>query len=519
MERCQVSIKFKLKSSVSLCYELYTHLIKAYKHNYVPTDWITTYTIPLPKVRNPQSINDYRKLTMSSIAYKIYVKILLNYLEKFLPPIDHYQFGFLPNRSTDDMLFVIRSIMDNNWNHGIGTYLFSFDMRKAFDTVKISLLPSLMTTDNIPAYLINRIISCVLKEQNCISWRGQYSQFINKSIGVKQGCPMSPRLFIIVLDKAIKKAKEELAVLGIHLCTGNPSEDLTIPFTSAYADDLYVIAKTINEGVIISEVLLKCLAVYGLELNPTKSGILLKSPTQTIPCTIQVGSHLIPTVTSLKVLGTTINSHMERKSIIRKRVMNTVRMVKSIMPHLRNLRAPMTLLLKLYNTIVLPMLVYGLKSVSLTQQNKRTLMNREITILKDLASIAYPKPPQILLSQLLNNRTINRLVSVYRIRYYSHITRSHPSSILHKALKYSLNSPKRVGRPLKTFNDTLLEDLSKYDSLGYQHDAWNEIFPYLDQVIRTTSEIYDLPDLDDDLLPSDLYLYEELEDINWDIDD
>lgn len=431
----------------------------------------------------------------------------------FLPSIDQYQFGFLPNRSTDDMLFVLRSVMDKHWNHGLDTYLFSYDMKKAFDTVDISLLPALMLNDNVPSYLINRIISCIMKEYNCISWRGQYSQFINKCIG----CPMSPRLFIIVLDKAVNKAKIVLRGLGINLCTGSLTDDLTIPFVLAYADDMYIISKSLAEGKIISEVLVRSLSDYGLLLNANKSGVLLKSPNQNIPISVQVGTHTIPTVNSIKVLGTTVNSDMERKSIIRKRVTNTTRMVKSIMPHLRSLKAPMDLMIKLYNTIIMPMLIYGLKSISLTQQNKRTLMNREVSIIKDLASIAYPKPPQILISQLLTNRTINRRVSVYRIRYYSHIKRSPPTSILHKALNYTVNSPRRFGRPLKTFNNTLMDDLTKYNLLGYQHDAWEEIYPCLEEVIRTTSEIYDREDLDDDMLPSDLYLYDELEEINWDV--
>lgn len=500
-----------LKSSPTMCYQLYKLIKHAYMDNQVPSEWQETYSIPIPKIKSPKRVNDYRKLTMCSVGYKIYSFLLMDMLKRFLPPLDFYQSGFMKNRSTDDLCFTLKNILDYRWNVGKTTYVISLDLKKAFDTVKISTLPEIFSSYNVPKYLINRIITSVLTEHNCIFWKGQYTHKVYKATGIKQGCKVSPELFIYILNEIVKRTKDDLQLLGVHLCTGNEQEQLTLPLFLSYADDCYLLSDNITDGIKICEVLLHHLGYYGLSINYEKSKILIKGTQSILPPFYLLLNHKIPVVTTLKVLGTHINSTMHRKSILKPRVSSSIKMFRGLLPYLKKLRASMDLLMKLYVTILVPSLTYGLSSSSMTKENSMTLMRREIFIIKQLANIANPKPTQTTIASLLENKTINRKVSIGRIRYYYHVKRSHSGSLILKSLSYNENSTRRVGRPIHTFTQTLKNDFKKYLAVGLTKSQLDRDYELRDVIKRLTSLLYTRTDLNDDPLPIDLNLYCEQE--------
>lgn len=408
------------------------------------------------------------------------------------------------------MTFIIRRILEERWNFGLPTLIFSYDMRQAFDNIKTELLPDILIHQNVPKVLVNRVINAVLIEKTCILWKGQYTQFFIKSKGVKQGCPLSPSLFNRILDSAIIECVTKIFNdLHIKICLGEPSDDLTLPLLVIYADDMNLITNTLEEGVEISKVIIELFKNYGLHLNASKSGILKKSPLQDLPPLIRINTYDIPVVESLKILGSTFNCHMKRKLSIHYRCNNAVRVTKALLPRLAEAKIPINEIMRVYELIICPSLIYGLSPSSLTQQNQRSLMNREIMIIKDLASVAYPKPAQISIAQLLNYRTINRKITVQRIRYYSHIRRSDPSSIISKAERFKVIAKRRVGRPLYTFNHSLLQDFGKYP---FSEQEWEDNFGYREVIKRLTSDLYKNESLNDDIMTIDQMLYYEEDD-------
>lgn len=81
----------------------------------------------------------------------------------FLRRIPDYQSGFLPNRSCDDLIFVLTRVMEERWNHNLPTFLMELDYRKAFDLVNIHQLPNVLSTQGVPHYLINRIVKACMR--------------------------------------------------------------------------------------------------------------------------------------------------------------------------------------------------------------------------------------------------------------------------------------------------------------------------------------------------------------------
>lgn len=496
-----------LKASATLRFMTFRIIRHVYLTNEVPLAWQQTFSVPIPKIKNPKTVDDFRKLTMCSKVYQLYARCLMTQLNVFVPAITNYQCGFELNRSCDDALFIVKRILEERWNRGFRTYIFSYDLRKAFDSVLISTLPAILQKYSVPDYLINRIIKAILTENNCILWKGQFTRWFPKNIGIKQGCVLSPRLFNIIMNEAVMATKIILASINIYLYTGDKNEELNLPAFICFADDMHLLADSLEEGIIISEILLTELAKYGLELNAEKSGILIKGILIDAPPHVQILDHEVKFVNTIKFLGSTINNNMERKSSIHSRLHSTRKLFKGLLPYLSELKAPIELLMQFYSLVIVPCMLYGLKSMSVTSQNKATLMRREITMVKELSSIAYPKPAQQSIAKLLKYQTINRRMTVSRVRYFGHIVRSNQQSMLKRAYKYNLNGcRRRPGRPLFTFHKSLLQDFNKYSDF-MTIDDWSECFPFKEILKRVTSELYDRMDLSDDVLSEEVNLY------------
>lgn len=495
-----------IKASPSLSSALYNFICNSYKTGKVPVSWQTTVSQPIPKKAHPQEINDYRKITLASVGYKVHASLLLQEIKPFLPQIGDYQSGFLPNRSCDDLIFVMKQVLDVRWNHGQSTYVLSLDLEKAFDTVDIHQLPIIFKQHGVPHYLINLLTVSSLHEQNCISWMGEKTASVNKSRGIKQGCPISPYLFNMIQDWVYTQLKLKLATTGLELFTAEKEKPLTLPMVLAYADDTSFLSGELLQLEQILTEFIPLLAEVGMKINVNKSGIVVKTFNEPPPPThITLAALNFPVVKVAKILGVSITSSVNRKDYMRERCAGSIRLSKSLIPSLKKMRAPIEVFMRLYHSLICPSLIYGHKAGSMTNANRLSLMHRELTILRDLVSVARPVPSNISIVKLLDQRTINRKVSVHRIRYYGHIQRRHSDTLLQKAKQFRLTTKRRIGRPRFTFNDTLLHDLRKYPNVTTA--AWTRSWKQVNDIKNLTSTIYSREDLFDDPMADDLMIY------------
>ena len=79
--------------------------------------WLNSSTIPhplnhtfitlIPNIKNPESVSDYRPISLCNVLYKIFSKVLANRLKKILPSIiSEHQSAFTKNRLIMDNILV-----------------------------------------------------------------------------------------------------------------------------------------------------------------------------------------------------------------------------------------------------------------------------------------------------------------------------------------------------------------------------------------------------------------------------
>ena len=97
----------------------------------------------LHKKSDKTECGNYRGISLVSHACKILLKVgarrLSAYYEvKGLLPEE--QCGFRPNRSTTDMVFVVRRLQEIGWKAGVSLFMCFIDLQKAYHTVDRTLL-------------------------------------------------------------------------------------------------------------------------------------------------------------------------------------------------------------------------------------------------------------------------------------------------------------------------------------------------------------------------------------------
>lgn len=152
-----IPVEFFKHAPPNVIQGIHSVIEKIWISNEPPSEWIETIQVPIPKVKNPSSVNDYRRITLCNVGYKIYSKLLLNRLDEYLNLPSSYQAAFLANRSTEDHMFTIRRVLDEEWRSGNRIYVLSIDLARAFDTVDLTAVSECLQ-QYVPHYLVNRII-------------------------------------------------------------------------------------------------------------------------------------------------------------------------------------------------------------------------------------------------------------------------------------------------------------------------------------------------------------------------
>lgn len=444
----------------SLFNKLCELISNVWESNQIPPEWTETTQIPIPKKKSPKSISDYRKITLCNTIYKVYAKFLLDKLLEHIKAMPLYQAGFQKNRSTDDQIFIARSVLDERWRKGKTTYILSIDLKQAFDRLKLEHISAILQHKGVPNYLINRILAACLTEKTCIQWFGRKTDSVNKTRGVKQGCPLSPIIFTIALNAVIETVVE---VLGNYNIQG---ENMNPPMILAYADDVIVISENALELERFLQEFIPTAESIGLELNISKSEVLVRDPYDRQHQLQQGGSIRlcnmdIKLVEKMKYLGVYLTNNINRPATVRERIKSAFRICHSIVPFFTKNKLSFNLIRTMYHAVITPVITYGLKSAALTKRNRTSLRRAESQLICMLARISRDKPISKCSKFLLDNKTILKKISWYRLRYAGHIARREADHILQNALKYEIAGKKKHGRPCLTWKDSFKEEMYK----------------------------------------------------------
>jgi len=141
-------------------------------------------------------------------------------------------------------------------------YCAFIDLTKAFDKVEYNSIWNKLIKIKAGRNVCGMIWQTYKEQVKRVNWDGEFSEHFQVGRGVRQGSPLSPFLFAIVLDEVvelIRKLNEGCEIIGKKI-------NIIV-----YADDIVVMGPTSYSIKRIMQVLIKELKIRGLDVNKNKT--------------------------------------------------------------------------------------------------------------------------------------------------------------------------------------------------------------------------------------------------------
>jgi len=264
-----------------------------------PTPWTRSLIITLPKKGNLQKCQNYRTINLISHASKVILKVILSRLRPQAEEIiAEEQADFRCKHSTTEQIFNLRILCEKLGQHQRNIYHVFIDFKKAFDRVWHEALWDTTNKYNMGQKLIQSIKNLYSKVTSAVFVHGRVGDWFHTTVGVRQGCPLSPTLFNIFLERIMVDAlSEHSGTISIGGC----------PITNLwFADDINGLAGSEEELARLVTSLDQTTSRYDMDISAEKTKLMTNS-VNPITTRITVAGKELETVQQFKYLAAIIN--------------------------------------------------------------------------------------------------------------------------------------------------------------------------------------------------------------------
>ncbi|KAK9997343.1 hypothetical protein SO802_022029 [Lithocarpus litseifolius] len=141
-----------------------------------------THIVLIPKKNDPQSITEFRPISLSNVVSRIISKVLANWIKSILPNVNFdAQSAFIPDRlitNNTTMAFEMLHRMRNTRKGRTGHMAVKLDISKAYDRMEWEFLQQIMMKTGLPEKWINLVMEMVQTTSYSILINGEPKGFI-----------------------------------------------------------------------------------------------------------------------------------------------------------------------------------------------------------------------------------------------------------------------------------------------------------------------------------------------------
>ncbi|PWA37461.1 RNA-directed DNA polymerase, eukaryota, Reverse transcriptase zinc-binding domain protein [Artemisia annua] len=233
----------------------------------------SSFIVLIPKMQDAKLVKDYRPISLIGSMYKIIAKILANRLAIVLGDIvNEVQSAFVTNRQILNGPFILNELLHWCKYKKKQTMIFKIDFEKAYDSVRWDYLDDVLNNFGFGTKWRGWIQNCLHSSRGSILVNGSHTREFQFQKGLKQGDPLSPFLFILIMESlhlSFQKVVNEGLFEGVSLSS---SLQLSHLF---YADDVIFIGQWSDSNITTIVHALKCFhKASGLRMNLHKSKLM-----------------------------------------------------------------------------------------------------------------------------------------------------------------------------------------------------------------------------------------------------
>ena len=364
--------------------------------SYIFNKWLTYGAIPkegcvaklvlLYKKGNENELSNWRPISLQQSLTKIFMKIIQNRIINVLEHekiMSNMQKGFLRNNGCLEHVQSLSMILGNarRGKHSIcGVF---YDIKNAFGCVPQDLIFEILKLHKFPKIIINVIRSYYERDKTIITNGKIRTDVLKQHTGVKQGCPLSPLLFILALDPALRMIEKRCE--GYTIDPILEGDEKIKYLGSAFADDLVLVSSNKKDLNNMHKILMEFLNFTKMEIGIGKSSAFgsteKKRKWVNIPPRVMVGDKEIPRMELGDIynyLGVSVTPNTG-KCVKRKKCNERIEKIMDMLQKTANAGLTPWQLQHCIKTYYLPTLIY---SIGQLEQLGKELRKVDFTIRK-----------------------------------------------------------------------------------------------------------------------------------------
>ena len=290
---------------------------------------------------------------------------------------------------------------------------------------------------------------------------GQVTEAFKVQTGVRQGCLLSPFLFLLSIDWAMKTSTSGKRN-GIQWTLWSQLDDLD------FADDIALVSHTQQQMQEKTNLLAENSACLGLNVHKGKSKVLKVNTTCTSPITLN--GEALEEVENFTYLGSIVNNLGGTDADVKTRLGKA----RTAFIQLRNIWNSRDLHIKtkirIFNSNVKSVLLYGAETWRNTVSTTNKIQTFINTCLRRILHIRWPdRIRNEDLWQRTNQQPVDQEIIQRRWRWIGHILRKPVSSTTRQSLTWNPQGKRKRGRPRNSWRRDLDDDVRR---MGH---SWSQI--------------------------------------------
>ncbi|GJV65363.1 RNA-directed DNA polymerase, eukaryota [Tanacetum coccineum] len=244
-----------------------------FRHNSFAKGCNASFITLIPKSQDPKTVSDFRPISLIGSLYKVVTKILAIRLSSVISDlISDVQTAFLPNRQILDGPFIINELLSWCRHKKQQAMVFKVDFAKAYDSVRWDYLDDVLFSFGFGVKWRSWIKGSLISGMASVLVNGSPTSEFQFHCGLKQGDPLAPYLFILVMESlhlSVSRTVEAGIFTGIKIDSALSISHLF------YADDAVFIGEWTDSNLRSIIQMLHCFSLAsGLKINLQKSNLL-----------------------------------------------------------------------------------------------------------------------------------------------------------------------------------------------------------------------------------------------------
>ena len=377
-----------------------------------------------------------------------------------------------------DQIFALRQIVEKRWEYALPMYCAFMDLEKAYDSVWRDGMWQLAKYYGIPTQIVELLRSWYEGISSCVRLEESDGDWFPITTGLRQGCVMSPSLFNVYMDAMMRKVTEGEA--GGVMVGSERVVDLD------FADDVALLADT---WVVMVGMVMRMEEVtqrFGINISAKKSEILYigRGEGDVRMEDMELREQRMKQVEEFVYLGSVFTSDGKFVQDIERRRAGATRAFGTLRRRLWGRRdVSLKVKMKVFNTVVLPVLLYGATTWALTKTEEKRLDAFEMRMLRCIMGVRWD---DFVRNEDIRARLCQPPVSMKlrraRLKWFGHVERMGEERQVKGVMNAVMEGRRPVGRPRTRWKDVLRRDLrSSGLSLGeaaaeaQDRDRWKTI--------------------------------------------